>query len=204
MHQNTPGDIEDEALTWLTRVNSGDFTAQQAQLLEQWLARDEAHRRAFDEAKRLWQGLEALRDSPVVIEQSTTPKNRSRRDIADIGKRRPSKTFARRLSYASAACVALIALLSGPDPENLRFWFADYHAGVGEQRTVQLADGSIVYLNSSGAFNETFGAPERIIELIEGEAEFVVAKDVQRPFTVLANGYDVTALGTDFIVKKHR
>ncbi|WP_305908061.1 FecR domain-containing protein [Methylomarinum sp. Ch1-1] len=52
--------------------------------------------------------------------------------------------------------------------------------------------------------NTDYSPQQRRIELIAGEAEFVVAKDKARPFVVVADGQEVKALGSDFIVKKQQ
>ena len=66
---------------------------------------------------------------------------------------------------------------------------------------VALQDGFVVNINghSAVAFYEPFDDSARNISLT-GEAMFKVAKDVQRPFTVYANGIATTALGTVFTV----
>jgi ferric-dicitrate binding protein FerR (iron transport regulator) len=66
---------------------------------------------------------------------------------------------------------------------------------------VALPDGSTVTLQptSGVAYYAPFGAGGRDIRL-HGTALFAVAKDAAHPFTVLANGFATTALGTKFRV----
>lgn len=66
---------------------------------------------------------------------------------------------------------------------------------------VALPDGSAVTLQpaSSVSYYAPFGAGGRDIRL-HGTALFAVAKDEAHPFTVLANGFTTTALGTKFRV----
>lgn len=97
---------------------------------------------------------------------------------------------------AAIGCVlawthALERLLSPPD---------SVRTSVGEQRTVRLVDGSIVYLNARSRIRVAFSSAERDIELDEGEAVFKVAHDVARPFRVHAGGATVQAVGTEFNV----
>jgi ferric-dicitrate binding protein FerR (iron transport regulator) len=68
-------------------------------------------------------------------------------------------------------------------------------------RRVALPDGSVVTLQpaSSVAYYAPFGAGGRDLSM-HGTALFAVAKDTAHPFTVLANGFTTTALGTRFRV----
>lgn len=72
----------------------------------------------------------------------------------------------------------------------------------GRKSTFDLPDGTIVNLNSASRvrYVEDAVAGRRIVEL-EGEAFFEVAKDKNRPFTVVAGDISTTAIGTSFNVK---
>ncbi|MEQ6120362.1 FecR domain-containing protein [Reichenbachiella sp. MALMAid0571] len=71
----------------------------------------------------------------------------------------------------------------------------------GQKSRIQLSDGSVVHLNAESELQyvEGFSENERKIYL-KGEAYFEVAKDANRPFTVVSNNISVTALGTEFNV----
>lgn len=75
----------------------------------------------------------------------------------------------------------------------------------GEQRSVTLADGSVVYLNaeSSVTFPASFKATEtREVEL-SGEGFFEVVRDEERPFVVRSAGLLTTVLGTSFNISAY-
>ena len=71
----------------------------------------------------------------------------------------------------------------------------------GQKSTIMLSDGSKVILNalSTISYPKYFTDSTRNIEL-SGEAFFYVAKDKQRPFTVVTGNTKTTALGTSFNV----
>lgn len=73
-----------------------------------------------------------------------------------------------------------------------------------ETTTVRLSDGTEVRLNASSrlAYPTQFAHNERHVELT-GEAQFSVAKDVERPFVVRSEGLETTVLGTRFNVKAY-
>lgn len=71
-----------------------------------------------------------------------------------------------------------------------------------ERQTIELDDGSIIYLNENSqiAYAEDFGNCNRVLQL-RGEAFFKVAKNVDCPFVVETPQTTVTVLGTSFNVK---
>jgi transmembrane sensor len=77
-----------------------------------------------------------------------------------------------------------------------------FETGVGENSTLRLADGSEVKLGGRTRLRVSFGAHLRQIDLFSGEALFVVAKDPARPFTVRAGKANVTAVGTEFNIRR--
>jgi len=76
-----------------------------------------------------------------------------------------------------------------------------YVTGVGEQRTVTLADGSTVALNTGSVVEVAYSPARRDIRLLQGQALFQVAHNASRPFVVTAGDRTVTALGTRFDVR---
>ena len=73
---------------------------------------------------------------------------------------------------------------------------------VGEQKTIRLADGSVVMLNTGGELMVDYDGTRRRILLESGEAYFDVTDDAQQPFTVDLGAHAVTAKGTAFNVRK--
>jgi len=72
----------------------------------------------------------------------------------------------------------------------------------GEQKQVDLPDGSIVYLNASSTLTYNLEMPRTLV--LQGEAFFEVAKDKNNPFTVeTPDQVIIKALGTSFNVKSY-
>lgn len=70
----------------------------------------------------------------------------------------------------------------------------------GGEYQLTLSDGTVVWLNSDSRlrYPVSFSLSERRLILVEGEAFFDVAPDVERPFIVECSGQDVMVLGTQF------
>jgi len=105
------------------------------------------------------------------------------------------------LKYAAV----LIVILSGTYFYNTFFWNKNQivvQTSFGEQRNIELSDGSKIWLNASSRLSYDVENP-RTLQL-EGEGFFEVAKDTSRPFTVTTPDHiTVTALGTSFNVKSY-
>jgi len=98
-----------------------------------------------------------------------------------------------------AAAIALISLAALWVQQSLSPW-KTFATNVAEQRTVELADGSVVYLNAQSTLEVRLGTKARDIHLLQGDALFKVAHDTQRPFRVATRDAVVQAVGTQFNV----
>jgi len=77
-----------------------------------------------------------------------------------------------------------------------------YATPVGGTDTIALHDGSHVTLNTDSKIRVEFGPGERSVALNQGAVFFEVAKDAARPFVVEAGGSRVTAVGTQFSIRR--
>jgi transmembrane sensor len=106
----------------------------------------------------------------------------------------------RRMRSAMVAGVACLCTLAA----GLACWYvaqrSTYATRVGEQRTVTLPDGSSIELNARSRLSVRFSAVAREVDLLEGQALFLVEKDVRRPFVVRSGAIRVRAVGTRFDV----
>jgi len=71
----------------------------------------------------------------------------------------------------------------------------------GEQRVVELSDHSHIALDARTRLRVRFSADARVVQLLEGQAQFSVAKDPARPFKVEAGSKTIVAVGTVFDVE---
>lgn len=116
------------------------------------------------------------------------------------------------LRYVAAACCALMLIAGGvvagrltraPEPASDPSW-TEVRVPNGETRKIQLADGTVVRLNSGSriTYPLEFNCPERHV-FLDGEAVMEVARDPEHPFVVKAGDLDITVLGTTFDVKSY-
>jgi transmembrane sensor len=103
---------------------------------------------------------------------------------------------------ATAAAIALIALVGGYLAYTRMVDVEVYVTGIGEQRTIRLDDGSLLYLNAHSQLEVRYSRQLREIDLGEGESIFQVAHESGRPFRVRAGTAVVEAVGTRFNVSR--
>lgn len=102
------------------------------------------------------------------------------------------------LRFIAAAAVAVLSI--GAVVFHQWSSWQRFETPIGEQRTVQLAEGSIVNLNALSRVEIRIDEAQRDIKLPRGEATFKVAPDPARPFRVRTPGAVVEAVGTQFNV----
>ena len=101
---------------------------------------------------------------------------------------------------AAMMVVAIVAWQSRLSPDDSVV--NRYATAVGEQTEAVLDDGSKVWLNTDSEIVVVITPEQRRVALQRGEAYFAVANDLARPFTVELQGQVITALGTEFNVRR--
>jgi transmembrane sensor len=203
-----------EASEWFIDFRAGDVDGEARLRFIEWLRRSPEHIQAYLEVSGVWSELPSsdpegrfdvasliarARDEPDVIPLSQVIPRRA--STPPMAERRALRKLSRRPVLAAAA-LALLASITA-----LFLWInsdsaRSYSTGIGEQRTIQLPDGSTVELNARSRVKVRLTERRRDVALIEGQALFSVAKDKQRPFVVRAGDAEVRAVGTEFDVYK--
>lgn len=113
----------------------------------------------------------------------------------------PAAPAPTRWHWATALAVATGFVAISP---LLLYWPSagsnEYVTGTGEHRSILLADGSTVTMNTQSRLRVRYSSRGRDVELVEGEALFSVAREANRPFRVHALQTIVEAVGTEFSV----
>jgi transmembrane sensor len=179
--------IEKRAVEWLMRRDTGRLNEVEEQELNSWLLQSSRHAVAYYRLEAAWAAADRLK---VLGAASRRPAKPARK-IADV----------RVMHYLAAAASVLLTfgfyLLGHRAFDGYR-----YSTPIGGVATLPLADGSWVTLNTDSVIRIGLTPTVRRVELERGEAFFSVAKDRSRPFIVIANDKSITAVGTEFAVRK--
>ncbi|MDD5241774.1 MAG: FecR family protein [Sulfuricella sp.] len=190
--ETTNDDPQAQAARWVARRHGGEHSSEDQQAFLRWLNTNEANRKAFEEAEALWQqlgGLDAVTDRQLAEARAYLLQAR----------RRPVPRRALAFTVAASLMAALV-------------WSADwlsylddqiYRTAQGERKTVTLADGSRLDLNTNTELAVHLSRRGRELKLLRGEAVFTVAHGDTRPFEVFAGNGRVRDIGTQFDVRTH-
>ncbi|KTC22316.1 iron dicitrate transport regulator FecR [Pseudomonas putida] len=173
-----------EAARWYAQLSSGTVSAEDQASWQRWHDSDPLHRQA-------WQRMQAVSHSfaglPGRIAAST---------LLGSGNSRRQVLYGLAMLLGGGVLGTL-----GWRSDTRRQWYADYRSGVGERRTVRLADGSQMLLDTDSAVDVDFDMQQRRVLLHRGQVLITTARDdAARPFRVDTRHGSVLALGTRFTV----
>jgi transmembrane sensor len=191
---SSPRVTEDLIRSAFLRRKSGDWTARDEATLESWLSVPELAEK-YRRVEQFWRDTDRFATSPAIL------KLREEAQARRLRKRQRSwhsivehKAWAAVLLAAVALGFAVTAMFMGSDS-------SVYQTGIGEQRLIDLDDNSRIALDAKTTVEVRFTRDARVVKLSEGQAQFMVAKDSRRPFSVEAGVHTVTAIGTSFNVE---
>jgi transmembrane sensor len=213
--------IYEEASEWIIQHREADLDESAKREFDAWLRRSPEHVRAYLEMSSIWEDVSSLdptlnpstkdliaraRTADNVVPLDATGASQAPRQVAAAAENpaadaipvsvKVRKNLSRRQLLAASIAIACV----GAGTFAWLDRYPDYSTGIGEQRSITLADGSSIDLNARSRIQIRFSEHERDIDLLEGQALFRVAKDKSRPFVVHSEGAAVRAVGTEFDV----
>lgn len=182
----------DEAAHWLARMHASDFSVTEQAALVQWYTQSAAHAEVWRCVQHIKRQLQEVPSSVgmAVLNRPVSVANR------------------RHLLRNTALTLAVVPVLGWLTSQSLPWqaWGADYRTAKGQRRTVVLADGSHITLNTASAISASMRNDARLIEHYEGEILVETAHNAvyqHLPFIVQTRDGQMQALGTKFIVRQH-
>lgn len=176
----------------LTKILSGEGTAEEQKLFEQWLSEKKDNERLFKEYEAIWNNVDVQLD---VDTESALSNLQGRLHV--ITMKKSSNIIKIFVAVASVAAILLLGLfLFREDQSTLRLTHNNL------ELAQILPDGTKIWLNKKAElfYPEVFEGKTRLVQL-RGEAYFEVAKDANKPFIIQAGDATITVLGTAFNVR---
>jgi transmembrane sensor len=209
--------IRERAAEWVIHFHEESLAQADTPAFVAWLRASPVHIREYLRSEAAWFALEnidpqkrldiaALLDDTAgaVVPISAAPQfPPSREAVRDTGSVAAVVAQSRARWWSLAAAVLLAVVLPAAYLAGLFGRDVAYMTGLGEQRTVVLTDGSLLELNTATAVEVRYTRTRRDIDILQGEAFFIVKQDAARPFRVSSNGVEVKAVGTQFNVYLH-
>lgn len=202
MKKGNKEQLTERAAVDLARLMSEDLTFSEATELARWRDESTEYQSELLTASHMLADLEGLKESQaiqhVIDDALKTPLA-----VSETGD--STGSFWPKLSIAAgvvlASIVGLFAFLNDGQEAPVSD-IKRYVTSIGEQRQIVLPDASVVHLNTGSELLVEMRERERKLTLRRGEAYFDVAHDANRPFSVDIGGRTVTAVGTEFNIRK--
>lgn len=190
--------ILDQAARWVVLIDSAAFNAAAAARFQTWIARSPDHRAAFLLTSKTWGHLDVLpklKAYPAIAAlleaQSNTDHEETQAPAGLLGRR---TLILGGGAAAAGACILGYNVLA-PGPAEA------FETGVGEQRQVTLADGTLVVLNASTRMKARIGDDRREAQLLAGEALFTIAESSAGIFSIVTPSGEIEAASGEILVK---
>lgn len=182
-------DVRDEAAHWFVLLASGEASEGDREQWQAWRQASAAHEAAWQLA------------ASAVGRFATVPKVLAASSVGILGDK--SKPRRHLLKQLLLLCGIGVLALGGHRVSQQMDWTADAVTAIGEQRTLLLADGSRMVLDTDSAVDIDFSDAQRKIRLRRGQIMIETAPDTasrHRDFTVETQEGRIRALGTRFTV----
>jgi transmembrane sensor len=201
-----------EAARWHARLQASDCSENDWVAFERWRAADPLHDQAYAKAERVASSMDRLASDPRLQALTRRALGKSfaatavgnggpSSDESGVGNVAPRRRWKIPAALAASAVLALVGLRFAPQLGESPHMLV-YDTTPTGRRTVNLEDGSVVQLDVGTSLNVSMSKAARRIELLTGRAQFQVAHDSERPFSVKAGNSRTTALGTVFQVER--
>ena len=189
--------IYDQASLWIAKLDR-KLSAEEQQLLQQWLQQSDEHRAVLFEMAKLWDNMDSLGRLADLFQPPAAPKKRSY-----------SYAYGAIAASFVFAAITMLWNLNSQSTNVLLAWLnvaptavdVIYETALGEHSSVTLPDGSLLVLNTNSRVKVKYSAEQRLILLEHGEINIDVAHNKKRPLSVMAGNKVVQAVGTAFNVR---
>ncbi len=202
----------DEAAAWHTRWRDAFEAGLSPEEVDRWAdwSKVPENKAAYDAVEFVSGTLHLLKPPPLptpeelAADDSDGSLSAWQETAAHVMERRPVVHWQRATFFAIAAAIAAVAFspvmrwlnLYGLQPVHV------VSTAAGELKQITLPDGSKVTLGAKSEIAVHYGKCQRTILLNNGEALFDVAHDPKCPFIVIAGDGAITAVGTEFSVRR--
>jgi transmembrane sensor len=192
--------LEEQASELFVQRLHGEWLAEDQTALDSRLSADPNFAAAYQRVQMSWGSLDRYAESAEVIGYREAALAYVRQSNARRWFKRENFAAGRGRAAMGVIGVAfLLGLVWQLSP--YAYVRGQYRTGIGEQRIVDLEDHSTIALDAATRLRVRYTPDARVVELLEGQAQFSVAKDPTRPFKVRAGGRSIVAVGTVFTVE---
>jgi transmembrane sensor len=196
----------EEASDWFVEFRVEEADAATRARFDRWLRQSPLHIQAYLEIGTTYvalppHGADVAINVDELIERARASLSADvvpLRSRASVRRPRPPDRYRLLLAASLAGFVVAAGLLVRGVWRNTGV----YATGIGEERSITLADGTTVDLNARSRIRVRYTSHARVVDLIEGQALFSDVKLPNDPFIVRSHGLVVRAIGTQFDINR--
>lgn len=195
--QNRDSEIEDQAASWVVRLDGEALTDEEKDALRRWLKQDPRHEDALKSVAGTWLHMDELHGLLDLAGESAAVEAGAKKEDGFF----PSGLAGKAFGFGLAVCLMLgFGYFLYPAFSGYTM-VEEYGTAIGEVRSVVLPDGSNLSINTNTRVSVSYRRNIRLIRMQEGEAYFEVAHDPAKPFLVAVGKHVVRAVGTAFSIR---
>lgn len=187
-------DARAQAAHWMVLHQSGEMSEADEQKFFAWIEASPENQSAFEKMQRGWAASRLVGQEPEILAMRKKVQSRYTK-----GRHKNMVGLAATIALFVVPSVVALEKYLEPAPDSSSAPQA-FLTQLGQRADITLADGSAVKLDSETNMVARNLPTSRNVVLKSGRAYFDVAKNPDRPFTVIANGKAIRALGTAFSV----
>ncbi len=202
--------VSEEAAEWFVDFRAGDVSRESRVAFETWVRSSPEHLRAYLEYAALWVEGESVDARRGIDVEALIGRAQAEQPVVPLEQAGLERQFRRTRSsrgwrgMPAVAAVLVIVVAAASVLGYLRWSAPVYSTAAGEQRSISLADGSTVQLNSRSRLRVRYTDDKRSVELLAGQAWFEVVHEPARPFLVTSGPVAIRAVGTQFDVYRKK
>jgi len=198
----------EKKLDKIAKYLSDNMVSEEREDLFAWIEEDTENKVLFEEALEVWEAA-APPEKPLKVNTDAAWSNMERRmvktqQLEEVQSTLEVVSIIRPLLKVAAAAILLLmaSLWYFRDYESSTIKYASVITSSKETTTIDLPDGSKVWLNKKSELKYKKQFEQRIVEL-KGEAFFEVAKKEGQLFEIYAGDSKTTVLGTSFNIRAY-
>lgn len=181
----------------MLRYLNGETTADESQLLQDWIREDPSHAEEFKLTERIW--TDTAEAALLKVDTEKAWQSVSAKTVNKSAVRISTFSWKRMISIAASVLLVAGALYYWFQPAAIN-WSTTVASNGTKQ--LQLADGSEILLRQGSKLSlpDNYGLQLRQVKL-EGEAYFKIKHNEQIPFSIETSRSIIRDLGTAFLVQ---
>ena len=190
----------------IAKYLSDNMHPEERESLFEWIEKSDDNKQEFEESLATWNAMDGMKDTFVVDSDAAWGKMEHRleqtRQLEEVTNTLEVVSILKPILKVAAAAILLLMAGLWYNRDYSPAEMATISTQATEKTTIDLPDGSRVWLNEQSILQYATKFDKRIIHL-EGEAFFEVAKKDGQTFEIIAGDSKTTVLGTSFNVRAY-